>query len=529
MINVMKTCPPVQFDHQYSFRIADTQTATSAQLTISRHELTELRLQAKTTPLSPLLVKKIEAASRKAGYLLLDSQAELFRVAKEIIVDGENQFVLHGRRFDTTLPDQDTAKDEKGPRPEHHGQLILVNYRNPISNLAELKTEIIESGMIPVLWNNAGGFQTTHLSPQFPLLRQAQSSALNDPAHALRFIINQPQNRVCYILEDIHHFIGQKEGISPSIGSIRSLIKEVFRALAHRNERLYFFVPADYVLPPELAGFVTVTACPREKSQALLDQYGVDMTADSYRQRIHPVIGATELIDRIIQTLTQMEGNNPLLIGYPGVGKTALVEGFALALAEGLVPPFLRGRALYLLSLSGLIAGTKYRGDMEARLEGLMAEVLANRDELILFIDEIQGLLDAGMAEGGFGLGDILKPVLARGEFPLIGATTFEGYAHLSKDPALMRRFRPITINEPTEAETLNILRGVRPRLEKHHGLTIDTAMLTVAIKISGHTRPGQHLPGRAIAVLDSTAAYCRMKGKTSISESDMRRELTTM
>ena len=158
-----------------------------------------------------------------------------------------------------------------------------------------------------------------------------------------------------------------------------------------------------------------------------------------------------------------------------------------------------------------------------------MAEVLANRDGLIIFIDEIQGLLDAGMTEGGFGLGDILKPVLARGEFPLIGATTFEGFAHLSHDQALMRRFNIITLNEPTEAATLNILRGVRPRLEKHHGLKIDNAMLIAAIGISARIRPGQYLPGRAIAVLDSAAAYCRMKGKTTIKELDLLRELQTI
>lgn len=530
MKHVMKTCPPVPFDPQYSIQISDSQGSTSAHLTIYRQDLTELRLQAKANPIiSPLLVKKIESAARKAGYLLIDSQADLFRVAKEIIIDGEHHFLLRGQRLDSALLRENVAKQEIGQRPEIHGQLILRNYCNPIDNLAELKAEILALGMVPVLWNNAGGFQIAHLSSQFPLLRLGSSGDLNDPLQALRFIINQPQNRVCYIFEDIHHFIGDKQGISPAIGSIRSLIKEVSRALAQRNERLYFFVPAGYELPPELANFVSASPCGRAKSNVLLDRYGVNMTAENYRQKIHPVIGATESIEKIIQTLTQMEGNNPLLIGHPGVGKTALVEGFALALAEGRVPPFLRGRALYVLSISGLIAGTKYRGEMEARLEGLMAEVLANRDELIIFIDEIQGLLDAGMAEGGFGLGDILKPVLARGEFPLIGATTFEGFSHLSKDPALMRRFRPITVNEPTESETLTILRGVRPRLEKHHGLKIDNAMLIAAIRISTRTRPGQYLPGRAIGILDSTAAYCRMKGKTIVSEGDMMRELESI
>lgn len=529
MKHVMKTCPPVPLDPHFFFHLSDPQAGTSVDLTLSRHDVTALRLEARDNPISPLLVKKIESAARKAGYLLLDSQAALFLIAKEIIIDSTHHFSLHGSNVEHAVPQRDTAVHETGQHPASHRQLILTNYSNPIDNLTELKAEILASGMIPVLWNNAGGFQIAHLSSQFPLVGFDNSRELNDPGQALRFIINQPQNRICYILEDIHHFIGDKEGISPSIGSIRSLIKEVSRALTHRNERLYFFVPAGYELPPELANFVSVITCDKAKSNTLLERYGVNMTAANYRQKIHPVIGATELIDRIIQTLTQMEGNNPLLVGHPGVGKTALVEGFALALAEGKVPPFLRGRALYVLSISGLIAGTKYRGEMEARIEGLMAEVLTNRDELIVFIDEIQGLLDAGMAEGGFGLGDILKPVLARGEFPLIGATTFEGYAHLAKDPALMRRFRPITLNEPTEAETLNILRGVRPRLEKHHGLKIDNAMLIAAIRISARTRPGQYLPGRAIGILDSTAAYCRMKGKMTVSEGDMMRELQTI
>ena len=524
---MMKIFPPVSFDHQYSFQISDSHADTSVHLTISSQDLASLRLQAGLNPISPLLVKKIEAAARAAGYLLKESQAELFRVAKEIIVDSEYDFLLHGQRLGLGASREDAAREDPGYNSFHH-QLILRNYCNPIGNLVELKAEIIESGMIPVLWNNASGFQIANLSPQFPLFQHGNSTDLHDPAQALRFIINQPQNRICYIFEDIHHFIGNKEGVSPSIGSIRSLIKEVYRALAKRNERLYFFVPTGYELPPELTSFVSVCTCARAKANVFLERYGVNMTAENYRQKIYPVIGATDLIERIIQTLTQMAGNNPLLIGHPGVGKTALVEGFALALAEGLVPPFLRGRSLYALSISSLIAGTKYRGEMEARVEGLMAEVLANRDGLIIFIDEIQGLLDAGMTEGGFGLGDILKPVLARGEFPLIGATTFEGFAHLSHDQALMRRFNIITLNEPTEAATLNILRGVRPRLEKHHGLKIDNAMLIAAIGISARIRPGQYLPGRAIAVLDSAAAYCRMKGKTTIKELDLLRELQT-
>ena len=278
-------------------------------------------------------------------------------------------------------------------------------------------------------------------------------------------------------------------------------------------------------MPPELTGIVHEYEREDRIPKRTLDRYGVELTSAAYRAKINPVIGMESVLEKVVQTLIRMEANNPLLVGHPGVGKTAVAEGFALLLSRNEVPPVLQGRILYSLSLTSLVAGTRYRGEMEARLEGLLNEVERCRDQVILFIDEIHGLLDAGMAEGGFGIGDILKPVLARGDFPLIGATTFEGAQHLAMDTALTRRFNTIVIQEPDQTQALQILRGVRSRFEKHHGVRIADGALAAAVRLSERSNPNQHLPGRAIAVLDSATAYCRMKGKGTVLEMDIIRE----
>ena len=238
------------------------------------------------------------------------------------------------------------------------------------------------------------------------------------------------------------------------------------------------------------------------------------------------VIGVDHLIHRLIQILAQMEANNPLLVGHPGVGKTAVVEGLAKALHSGKVAANLRGKMLYSLSLNSLVAGTRYRGDFEARFEDLMEEVIDKKERIIIFIDEIQTLLDAGAAEGAAGAADILKPLLARGDFPCIGATTFEGADHLSRDPALSRRFKKLIINEPTVEEAVAILQGVSGAFETHHRLAISKDALAAAVSLSVEHIPDQYLPGKAISLIDGASAYCSMRGRAVVTREDILMEI---
>ncbi|HIJ90192.1 MAG: AAA family ATPase [Desulfobulbaceae bacterium] len=511
------------------FQISGLNTSEQVNFILSEQELLDLREQAGDQPLSPLIVKKIESKSRRHGYLLATDVTDLYKVAKEIIVAGERSFSLHGYPLEQpTVANHQPQGDDLIPTAGSISQpLVSYGYQNPIHDLEKLQSHILQREMIPLLWNNATGFETSNLSQQFPLLTGPEATNLKDPRQALRFIINNSQHRTCYIFEDIHHFIGDKNSIGPTFGEIRSLVKELYRALRDRNEQVYFFVPSSYEWPVEIYGFLEKSVLNRDSEHhKRLERFAELMTSAAYIKKIKPVIGSKALISRIIQTLAQKESNNPLLVGHPGVGKTALVEGFAIALFNGDVPPVLQERMLYKLSLSSLVAGTKYRGEMEARLEELMEAVSQHKDEIILFIDEIHGLLDAGMAKGGFGIGDILKPVLSRGEFPLIGATTFAGADHLAMDTALTRRFKTIVLDEPSPESTLEIMRGVRSSFEQHHHIEIDDSALSAAIRLSGKSGNTQFLPGRAIALIDCTAAYCRMNGLTMVREIDVLREV---
>lgn len=511
---------------EFIIQVSDPETADSSEIILTRQDILAIRKEAADYPVSPLLVKRIEEASRQEGFLLTEGQESLYRIAKEIIVEGGRYFSLTGQRFD---PAAFPARHRSGVVPSlqksrHH--LFCCKYRDPLQDLEKLKAKIEREGRIPVLWSSTGGLSARHLSRQFPMFEKINPQNLKDPRKALGFVIDNSLSRAGYIFEDIHHYIGDREGIGPAIGEIRSLIKELYRALAGREDRVYLFVPDSYEMPADIRVFLEDSEPAGRRRRSSLDRYGCRMTAGEYVKKIKPVIGAEQLIERIIQTLSQMEGNNPLLVGHPGVGKTSVVEGFGVALAEGRVPANLRGRELYSLSLSSLIAGTRYRGELEERLEKMMSDVLQHRDEIILFIDEIQGLLDAGMAEGGFGIGDILKPVLARGEFPLIGATTTVGAGHLMKDPALMRRFRTIVVDEPSPDETLQILRGIRASLEQHHGVRIDDSALFAAVRLSERVSPEAFRPGKVIVLVDSAAAYCRMKSVSVVREIDILREV---
>jgi len=251
---------------------------------------------------------------------------------------------------------------------------------------------------------------------------------------------------------------------------------------------------------------------PESKYQAL-EKYGRDLTAAAAAGRLDPVIGRDEEIRRVIQVLSRRTKNNPVLIGEPGVGKTAIAEGLAQRISAGDVPESLAGRRLVALDLGALVAGAKFRGEFEDRLKAVLKEITAADGQVILFIDELHNLVGAGAAEGAIDAANLLKPALARGELRAIGATTLDEYRkHIEKDAALERRFQPILVDQPSVEDTISILRGLRERYEVHHGVRIKDAALVAAAMLSQRYITERFLPDKAIDLVDEAAAGLRME-----------------
>ena len=248
----------------------------------------------------------------------------------------------------------------------------------------------------------------------------------------------------------------------------------------------------------------------------VLDQFGRNLTAAARESKLDPVIGREKEIERVMQVLSRRTKNNPVLIGEPGVGKTAVVEGLAQAIVKGEVPETLKDKQLYTLDLGALVAGSRYRGDFEERLKKVLKEI-RTRGDIILFIDELHTLVGAGAAEGAIDAASILKPMLARGELQTIGATTLDEYRkHLEKDAALERRFQPIQVGEPTVAHTIEILKGLRDRYEAHHRVSITDAALVAAAGLADRYISDRFLPNKAIDLIDEAGSRMRIRRMTA-------------
>ncbi len=245
---------------------------------------------------------------------------------------------------------------------------------------------------------------------------------------------------------------------------------------------------------------------------SILELYSQDLTALARSNKLDPVIGRNNEIERVIQILSRRTKNNAVLVGDSGVGKTAIVEGLANLIANGEVPDPIKNKRILALDLSGLVAGTKYRGEFEKRLKGILDEVIASQRQIILFIDELQTLAEAGEASGAIDAADILKPALARGELQAIGATTEKEYEqYIVQDITLERRFQPVLVNEPTPEQTLQIITGLRPRYEQHHHVKISDEALQAAVALSGTTLKDRHYPDKAIDAMDEAGAKVRL------------------
>ncbi len=322
----------------------------------------------------------------------------------------------------------------------------------------------------------------------------------------------------------------QQPTISASLSNVLDRAAEAARSLEDdyvSTEHLLLaldVVPRDELLAKinEVRGGQRVTSQDPEGTYQALEKFGRDLTALAESGKLDPVIGRDEEIRRVIQVLSRRTKNNPVLIGDPGVGKTAIVEGLAQRIVAGDVPEGLKGKRVWALDIGSLLAGSKYRGEFEERLKAVLTEIQSAAGEIVLFIDELHTIVGAGAAEGAVDAANMLKPLLARGELRCIGATTLDEYRrHIEKDAALERRFQPVFVGEPSVSDTIAILRGLKERYEAHHGVAIRDAALVAAAVLSDRYIADRQLPDKAIDLIDEAASRLRMEIDSSPIELD--------
>ncbi|GFK92281.1 Chaperone protein ClpB [Fundidesulfovibrio magnetotacticus] len=493
--------------------IYDLDSKRLESLPVSHRDVDRIREQASDEPVSPLLASWIENLLDQAGYRL-DGKAQLMEAARLILGQDARTLQLRARR---------KTAAQRPPEREAAPPVSVLRCKDPAQEARRLARELAAQGHVPVFWNMRAGlrFELDYAAPE---TGGQDTPVLTDLADLLSFILRAPNRRLAYILEDYQEALDAADAAGRA--KTNRLLEEVRTALADRDEKVVALVreapPAPVFAPSaELSPGPEVAP-----GGSLLARHAVNLTDPRRLAQAKPVIAMEAYIRRAAQILIQMETNNPLLVGHPGVGKTAVAEGLARLMAQDDCPPRLKGRSLYSLSLASLIAGTRYRGDLEDRVDALLREVTANKDRVIVFIDEIHTLMNAGASEGGLGLSETLKPALARGDFPCMGATTREGAALLAEDPALARRFKLIAVSEPDRDTAVAIVTGVAACFERHHGLSIAPGALAAAVDLSISGLADAFLPGKAVSLLDGAAAYCAMCGSGHVTEEDIAEEL---
>jgi ATP-dependent Clp protease ATP-binding subunit ClpB len=326
-----------------------------------------------------------------------------------------------------------------------------------------------------------------------------------------------------YLANETAQAFAEAETLAQSLGDSFIALDTLFVALAKSAGKLNG-IPEQSDLRAALKtarGGKTVGSKTSEQSFAALEKYGIDLTQRAREGKLDPVIGRDEEIRRVMQILLRRTKNNPVVIGEPGVGKTAIAEGLASRIVKGDVPEGLRQKRIVSLSIGDLLAGAKFRGEFEERLKAVVEDVVQSNGEIVLFIDELHTIVGAGRSEGSPDAGNMLKPALARGELHLIGATTLKEYREIEKDAALERRFQPVYVNEPSVEDTISILRGLKERYQLHHNVEITDPALVAAATLSNRYISERQLPDKAIDLIDEAAARLRMQLESSPEEID--------
>ena len=410
--------------------------------------------------------------------------------------------------------------------------LFIAAYTDSRKLIERFTRASAQLGLTPLQWTFSEGFREIgdKYAGKYMISDNYLLHAKLSPLEALGVIRNECQSHTLYLLEDFHYYLRRENLSGQEFVELISIMKSMPEVLKRQNSFVVILAPT-LDLPPEVAPiFGVIRDEVAGRRMHFLERFGRDLTEQAEEGRIKPIVGRDREIYSCLKVLSQMEANNPILVGKAGVGKTAVVEGLAQLIVKKEVPAMFREKRIIALNLNAIVSGTKYRGEFETRIEGLVEEVKSNVGRIIVFIDEIHTLLGMGATEGSTGAENILKPSLARGEFPCIGATTSEEYRqYIEPDRALARRFQTVTIPEPDVPQSLDILKGIKSVYEKHYGLRITDQALAACVEMAARFLPMQCFPGKAIRMLDSVCASASLAGRDSVNKESVTEEFNRL